>query len=211
VCRCLSFGVRRSTVEASGLLKLFVERQAFYRLADARRLVHVSAERLRQAIDEGAVEPVSDGTSLLIPWEDVASLALTRWTPRQIAHILRRAGHSEALPPLNQFRTIMVELPVYQIRLLHYLAEQRSTRGAPPLAVSDVLEYELGALAVEEDLAAIDRVIPGFAAAANYPLSEERPQPTAGSCLYCGASVAANPVACPACVARHVPLDDRTE
>lgn len=204
-------GVRRSTVQTSGLLRLFVERRPFYRFAEARRLARVSAERLEHAIGERVVEPVSDGTSLLIAWEDVLFLALTRWTPRQIAQAVRRAGHQQALPLLNQFRTITVELPVYQIRLLHYLAEQRRTHGAPPLAVSDVLEYELSALAVEEDLAAIDRVIPGFAAAANYPLSEEWPQPAAESCLYCGASVAPNREACPACVARHVPRNDRKE
>ncbi|HEX6095012.1 MAG TPA: hypothetical protein VF432_01715 [Thermoanaerobaculia bacterium] len=203
--------MRRATGGTSGLLELFVERQAFYRLADARRLVHVSEERLRHAIDEGVVEPVSDGTSLLIPWEDVASLALTRWTPRQIAHIVRRAGHPEALPPLNQFRTIQVELPVYQIRLLHYLAEQRSLPGVPPLAVSDVLEYELGALAAEEGLTALDRAIPGFAAAAHYPLPEDRPQLTAGRCVYCDAGVAMNREVCRACVARHVPVEEGAE
>jgi hypothetical protein len=203
--------VRRSTGGTSGLLKLFVERQAFYRLADVRRLVHVSEERLQHAIDEGAVEPVSDGTSVLIAWEDVASLALTRWTPRQIAHIVRRAGHPHALPPLNQFRTIRVELPVYQIRLLHYLAEQRSLPTDSPLAVSDVLEYELGALAAEEGLTAIDRVIPGFAAAAHYPLPEDRPPLTAGRCVYCDAGVAMNREMCRACVARHVPAEERTE
>ena len=161
--------MRDFTGDPSGLLELFVERRPFYELAEAERLADLSTERLEQAIAEGAVEPVADGSSLLLAWEDVAFLALQRWPPRQLARILRRAGQASVLPPLNQFHTIRVELPAYQIRLLHYLAERRSRRGAPPLALSDVLEYELGMLAFEEDLAAIDRAIPGFAAAAHYP------------------------------------------
>jgi len=78
-----------------------------------------------------------------------------------ILKFLRRSGEYSD--------TIEVELPLYQIRLLHHLAEQRSSRGGLTLAASDVLEYELGTLACEEDAAAIERAIPGFAAAAHYP------------------------------------------
>jgi hypothetical protein len=191
--------------ESSGLMALFVERRPFYTLAAARRLAHMSVRRLQRAMDEGAVEPVSDGTSLLLAWEDVVALVLERWTPRQIAQILRRAGHPHALSPLNELHTIEVELPLYQIRLLHYLAERRSARGAPPLAVSDVLEYELSALAFEEDLAAIDRAIPGLAAAANDPLLQDRPQLIDDCCVFCGAAVATSRKVCPECIARHVP------
>jgi len=171
----------------------------------------MSARRLQQAIDEGAVEPVSDGTSLLLAWEDVVALVLQRWTPRQIAQILRRAGHPRALSPLHQLHTIKVELRLYQIRLLHYLAEQRSARGAPPLAVSDVLEYELGALAFEEDLAAIDRAIPGIAAAASDPLLQDRSQLVDERCVFCGAGVARSRKVCRQCRTRHVPADDGAE
>jgi hypothetical protein len=196
--------------DSSGVLQLFVRRRAFYRLADVRRLLRLSAERLEQAIAEGAAEVVSDGTSMRIAWEDVAALALTHWTPRRIASLLAGAGHAGALPPLNQWRTITVELPVYQIRLLHHLAERRSTPGAPPLAASDVLEYELGALAFEEDVTAIDRVIPGFAAAANYPSLQDQPQATQG-CVFCGADGGAAQDICTACRVRHVPADDAME
>lgn len=141
----------------------------------------------------------------VVPWEDAAFLALERWTPRQIAGILRRAGHHDVLPPLNRFRTIPVELPVYQIRLLHYLAERRSVRGAPPLAASDVLEYELSALAFEEDVATIDRTVPGFAAAASYPSEQDQPQVTADGCVFCGSATDAAAGICAKCVRRHVP------
>ena len=176
----------------SDLRKLFTERRAFYTLEEARRLAGVSAAAIVRAIGEGAIDAT-------LPWEDVASLALARRTPRRIAHIV-----GDALPPLNRFRTIRVELPLYQLRLLHYLAEQRSERGAP-LAVSDVLEYELAALAFEEDVAAIDRAIPGFAAAASFPLLQEGAPAAAEGCAFCGADVDGGREVCPACAARHVP------
>jgi hypothetical protein len=179
-------------VRHSDLRKLFTECRAFYTLEEARRLAGVSASAVARAIEEGAVEPA-------LPWEDVAGLALARWTPRRIAHIV-----GGALPPLNQFRTIRVELPVYQLRLLHYLAEQRSTRETP-LAVSDVLEYELTALAFEEDVASLDRAIPGFAAAANFPLLQQATPAAAAGCVFCGADVDRGHDICPSCAARHVP------
>lgn len=174
------------------MLKLFTGRRAFYTLDEARRLSGVSEAAIVRAIGEGAVEAA-------LPWEDVAWLALARGTPRRIAHVV-----GDALPPLNQFRAIRVELPLYQLRLLHYLAGQWSTRGTA-LAVSDVLEYELAALAFEEDLAAIDRAIPGFAAAANFPLLQEESPAAAAGCVFCGAAVGEDRETCAACAARHVP------
>lgn len=194
--------------DPAGLLELFAERRAFYSLADARRLAKISAVRLDRAIAEMAVEPVSDGTNVFLSWEDVVALALERWTPRQIARILRRAGQAGVLPALNEYRTIQVELPLYQIRLLHWLARHRGPRGGPPLAVSDVLEYELGALAFEENVAAIARAIPGFGAAANYPLSQDRAPRTATGCVFCGAGVVAGREMCAACGRRHFPADE---
>jgi hypothetical protein len=185
-------------------LTLFLAPRAFYTLAEARAIARVSRARLTRAIAEGEVEPVSDGRSVVLAWADVVALALTRWSPRQLAHILRDAGCGDALPPLNRFRTIAVELPVYQLRLLHHLAEQRSPRGGPPLTVSDVLEYELCALASEKNLPAMDRMIPGFAAAAHDALLQDGLQSAQG-CVFCGADGCAAHGICAVCRARHVP------
>lgn len=190
--------------DAAGLVTLFLTPRAFYTFAEARAVACVSRARLTRAIVEGEVEPVSDGGSVVLAWADVVALALTRWPPRQLARILRDAGRGDPLPPLNRFRTIAVELPVYQLRLLHYLAEQRSSRGGPPLTVSDVLEYELCALASEEDLRALERMIPGFAAAAHDALLQDRP-PVAWGCVFCGADGCVVHNVCAACRARHVP------
>lgn len=187
------------------MLELFVRKRPWYDPDAAQRLAGVSAERIARAIDDGEIEPRTDGSEILLAWEDVAFFALERWTPRQIAAMLRRAGVPHALPMLNQLRTITIELPAYQVRLLHYLAEARSADRTRPLSVSDVLEHELDALASAEDSSEIDRVIPGFAAAAAFPSLTDRLQLVSDQCLFCGTAVGPARAACPSCEERHVP------
>ena len=191
--------------DVAGLLELFVRKRPWYAPDDAQRLTGVSAEQVARAIDDGEIEPYRVGETTLLAWEDVAFLALERWTPRQIAVALRRAGYPHALPMLNQLRTITIELPAYQIRLLHHLAEACTRDGARPLSVSDVLEYELDALACAEDLAKIDHVIPGFSAAASFPSLHERLPLVTPQCLFCGTAVGSEREACPDCETRHFP------
>jgi hypothetical protein len=194
--------------EDACILELFVEKRAAYDGPAVRRLTGVTVDRLERAVREGEVEPIADGGGAMFSWEDVAFLALERWTPRRIARTLAVAGRAHALPYFNQVRTIAVELPLYQIRLLHYLAEMRSGEGVPPLNVSDILEYELDALASEEDLALIDRAIAGFAAAAYFPSFEDRPQLVETICLFCGTTIDDGQEVCAACAERHIPATD---
>jgi hypothetical protein len=202
------------TDDASGddarILELFAERQRFYDFATVRRLTGATAERLEEALTEGHVEPVIQAGVVAFPWDDVASLALERWTPRQIAQTLARAEREHALSPLNQFRTITIELPVYQIRLLHYLAQAKSGDGRQPLSVSDVLECELDMLAWGE-LPDIERAVAGFEAAARFPSLDDAPHLVETRCLYCGTLIATGENACAACTTLHVPAGDKGE
>lgn len=186
------------------IFELFVEKRPVYDGAAVLRLTGVTADRLERAVMEGEVEPISDAGVLAFAWEDVAFLAIERWTPSRIAQTLARAGHAHVLPYFNQLRTISVELPLYQIRMLHYLAEMRS-KGRPLLTVSDVLEYELDALASEEGPAVIDREIAGFDAAAHFPSFGDRPQLVEAQCLFCGTTIEDGKEVCAACAERHVP------
>jgi hypothetical protein len=150
------------------IVELFSERQPLYDASTVQRLTGASVERLEEALTHGHVDPVMDSGALRFRWEDVANLALERWAPREIARALERAGHGHALAPLNQFRAITVELPVYQIRMLQHLAEQRSAEDSAPRSVSDILEYELAAMATE-NAAEMERLLPGFTLAALFP------------------------------------------
>ena len=184
------------------IVELFAHRQPLYDAATVRRLTGMTAERLEVALDEGHVEPVMDGGRLRYRWEDVANLALERWTPREIARTLERAGHAHVLPPLSQFRSITIELPVYQIRLLHQLAEEKSAEAGAPRTVSDVLEYELAAMATGEP--EMEERFPGFETAALFPKPYHAQHLVEKRCLYCGGDVGDEAI-CAACVRRHVP------
>ena len=150
------------------IVELFAKRQPLYDAAAVRRITGTTRERLKAALAHRQFDPVSGHGALRFRWEDVASLALERWTPRQIAQTLERAGHSEALPRLNQVRAITIELPVYQIRLLEYLAEEQSARDGAPRSISDALERALDALAFD-DAAELERRVPGFEEARLFP------------------------------------------
>ncbi len=74
-----------------------------------------------------------------------------------IAAAVRRAGMEHALPRLNETHTIRVALPLYQIRLLHWLAVTRSEPGKPELTVSDVLEHDVSMMLVSDAWSAAQR------------------------------------------------------
>lgn len=150
------------------IVELFAERQPFYDAPAVYRLTGATPGRLEAALADGEIGPLTDGGSLRFRWEDVANLALKRWTPRQIARTLEREGYADALAPLNHVLTITVELPIYQIRLLQHLAEQKGKEDGAPRTISDILEYEIAAMAAD-NVAEMEERFPGFSDAAVFP------------------------------------------
>jgi hypothetical protein len=186
--------------EDARIVELFADRQRFYDLAAVQRLTGLGADAVASAVEELRIRVLHHGGRIVFGWEDVASLVLERRTPREIARILVRAGRESALPALQRFRTVAIELPLYQIRLLHHLAELR--RGPAPLSISDVLEETLDALAYAEDGRA--REVADRAAAAWFaPFDDESYR--APGCLYCGSADGDHEHPCAACRRRHVP------
>lgn len=182
------------------ILELFARPEPFYRAAEVRRLLGLSSDELQEWIDR-PVSYVPNGKDQLFQWEDVAQLALEIRTPREIFHILRDAGRETAIPPLNRFHTVTVELPLYQVRMLHQLALMRSAKRRSPLNASDVLEYQL--LQIVYDEPEIVHLLPGVEDAATYP-RKIPPRRAAVSCIYCGAKAEDGEVCAP-CSVRHVP------
>lgn len=188
------------------LVELFVHRRDTYDELDVLRLTRATAAQLRAAIREEEIEPVGERNRRKFAWADVALLAMKRWTPRMITEALARQGVLDAgLPRLNQTRAIQVELPVYQIRYLHWLAQRASEPGQPPLNASDVLEQQLDAAAgAPDDVDAVhlERAIPGYWEAAQFPRADTS-APFAEHCIYCGAALAGTACACADCAALH--------
>jgi hypothetical protein len=189
-------------IDEARIIELFAERQPFYDPAEVERLLGVSCDWLAEAVVEGRLGPVSLDTGPVFAWNDVAGLVLEWRTPREIAGIMARAGHDSAVPFLNRFRTISIELPVYQIRLLHQLAAAGSEGRSTPLTVSDVLEYELEGIAHGEGNGA-RALIEAIASVSPGSFHDERQ--LAGGCLYCGAPAGGCEPWCAACAALHVP------
>lgn len=191
--------------EAALIVELFARRQEVYAEDDVFRLTRVAPARLQAAVAEGEIEPVTGHDGRWFAWGDVAHLAFLRWTARMVTNALRHVNATNALPLLNQTRTIRLELPIYQIRLLHWYAVDRSEPGAPALNASDVAAGVLHDLADNTDDDA-ELEVPGFIAARNFPESTPSPQIVKASCVYCGtASVREGHAACAECEVRHEP------
>jgi hypothetical protein len=186
--------------------ELFVRRLPVYGIADVLHLTRSTDAEIAAAIDEGAIEPQRDQDEARFSWDDVAALALRRWTPRMIDAALD-VVHREAVPRLNRVRQIQVQLPLYQIRLLHVLAEMRRARFRGRINASDVLEYELLEVALTMDADEIEAEIPGFRSALQYPYFIPREDDWASAfCRFCGrlSGVAGREI-CDDCKLRHEP------
>lgn len=186
--------------------ELFVARLPQYSFADARRLTRSTNADLEAAIGADEIAPVHRDEGIFFSWDDVAFLALRRWTPRMIDGALD-VIHRDAVPRLNRVRQIQVQLPLYQIRLLHVLAEQRRAGFRGRLNASDVLEHELLEVALSADAAEIEEEIPGFRAALQYPYFVPREDDWATAfCRFCGrlSGVAGREI-CDDCKLRHEP------
>jgi len=186
--------------------ELFVQRKPEYSLDEARRLTRSAEAEIAAAIDAGEIEPLRKADGFLFSWDDVALLALRRWTPRMIDVALDVLDR-DTVPRLNRVRQIQVQLPLYQIRLLHVLAESRRAGFRGRLNASDVLEHELLEVALSADADEIALEIPGFQAALQYPYFIPREDDwTTAFCRFCGRlSGVAGREMCDDCKLRHEP------
>lgn len=188
------------------IVELFVRRRDRYDEPTVLRLTRATAAQLRLSIEEGEIEPDERSGMRTFGWADVVHLALRRWTPRMISAALARAGARQALPHLNQTRTIPVELPLYQIRLLHWLAAESSEAGTPRLNASDIVERQIDALVSglePADALAIEGAIHGFRAAWQFPQPQEAAPDVRERCIYCGSSRVRESGACASCLVLH--------
>jgi hypothetical protein len=182
--------------DASRIIELFARRQPAYGTTDVLRLLRISEAQLASAIRDGAVAPEpNDIGASVIPWEDVAALALEEWTPRMIEAALGENA-LRVIPPLNQHRVIPVSLPAYLIRFVDHLARQ-----APAHNASDIIEHVLhnhaNALALEVE-------IPGFRQALRYPYYTPR-DGASRRCQYCDIVLTVRAGVCRECKERHEP------
>ncbi|HUP60742.1 MAG TPA: hypothetical protein VNA69_10025 [Thermoanaerobaculia bacterium] len=196
----------RSTDRAL-IRELFIERVPLYSFADALRLTRTTQVEVEAALAAGEIATEIFGGRPLVPWDDVAKLALDRWTPRMIDGALGATDRLAVTPLLNRVQQIEVFLPVYQIRLLHYLAEMERGQFRARLNASDVLERHLLDLAGAVNADELELAIPGFRAALHYPYFIPRGDDRfTAFCWYCGrVSDVPGRQVCTDCHGRHEP------
>jgi hypothetical protein len=162
---------------------------------------------LDAAINDGGVATDAFAGQVVVPWDGVANLALDRWTPRMINSALGSTDRVSVIPLLNRVQQIEVFLPVYQVRLLHYLADVERGQFRARLNASDVLERHLLDLASAVNADEIELSIPGFRMALHYPYFIPRDDDWfTAFCWYCGrVSDVPGRQVCTECHARHEP------
>jgi hypothetical protein len=222
--RAVSVTVQQTRIRAGGdrrdepmtdcdrIRELFCDPPSHFRRTDVRRLTHATQDEIAALLDaDGGVADLSSG-EIIVPWELVIELAERRWTPRMIDVALRAGGRSGCVPFLNRLHRIEVSLPLYQIRLLHLLAERVRGPFRARLNASDILERQLLDLGSALNPKVIDEKIPGFSNAVQYPTIGTSDLPRRSpSCAYCGASrkLVAGGV-CAVCRARHEDARDES-
>lgn len=142
------------------LRDLFRNPKEKYPLADLQALLGWSDDDLEEHLSDLDVERNT------CSWAEVVSIVL-RELPRH--SVERKLGRVlQQLPPLVRLRTLRVRLPAYLVFLLEHLTRRVNEGRRVPLTVSDLLVAHLEDLASSMD-ASIERAIPGFTAALQYP------------------------------------------
>lgn len=198
---------KRGISDRALIRELFIQRVPLYSFDDALRLTRTAQAEVEAAIAAGNITTETFSGRLVIPWDGVARFALDRWTPRMINGALGATDRLPVIPLLNRIQQIEVFLPVYQIRLLHYLAEIERGQFRAALNLSDVLERHLLDLASAVNADELELAIPGFRAALDYPyfIPRENDWSTA-FCWYCGqVSDVPGRQVCTECHRRHEP------
>jgi len=196
---------KRGVTDRALIRELFIQRVPLYSSDDALRLTRTTQAEIDAAIAGGAIATDRFGGQAVIPWDDVARLALDRWTPRMINGALGSTDRLAVIPLLN--RVQQIDLPVYQVRLLHYLAEIERGQFRARLNASDVLERHLLDLSSAVNADENELAIPGFRTALHYPYFIPREDDWfTAFCWYCGrVSDALGRQVCTDCHGRHEP------
>jgi len=108
---------------AVAIRRLILQRQSHYSLPEAAELIGWSVSKLAEEI--AAAELSRVGADTLIPWQTVAVLAVTEWSPEMIEEAL--GSDVNVLPELSRLVDLVVRVPQYQIVALEAAARKHHT------------------------------------------------------------------------------------
>jgi hypothetical protein len=139
--------------------RIFAARQSLT-IGQAASLLGIERAALVAEIEAREITAV-EGSDLL-PWTEVAYLALRRWPLKAIFDALG-SDASSLLPPLLRPTEFTVSLPAYQVRMLEVMARDEQ------LDAGTFLQLHLLDLASGSDQGVLEKQIPGFLEALFFP------------------------------------------
>jgi hypothetical protein len=147
--------------EIAKIRQLFLHPHPTYSVPDAAALLGVSEDELRGWIDVGEVESVGAEEAEELPWDEVVSFGMERWSQDVVEEALG-ADVARVLPELVRLTDLEVRIPRMQVVALERLA------AIDDESVSAVLTRELRDLvSVHSEWLALE--VPGFADALAWP------------------------------------------
>lgn len=151
--------------------EIFLKRRAEYTTYEAAQLLRLGLGEMLSLIENGTLHAdvrrkhrqLGGPRHALMPWSELASAAMLRWSILQIHDALGSEANA-VLPRLFRPAELKrVRLPEYQVRLLETLAQNAGV---------DLNEYIYGALLgleVAADPETMEKLLPGFTEAIRFP------------------------------------------
>lgn len=144
--------------------RIFVTHRRSYTPRDASRALSISLGKINERIRDGEYE--CDEATGLIPWSQIARIAMEQWPLTAIYSALGKDAPA-AFPPLLRPVELTVKIPEFQVRLLEFNAARLG------VDVSEYLRAQVLDILNIDDAKEIDRECPGFFAAFIFPEENE--------------------------------------
>ena len=150
---------------------IFLKRRSEYTTREAAQLLRLNLGEVLAWIKDGTLHvehkrkrrQLGGPRHAMVPWKELASAALMRWTVMQIHDALGRDA-DRVLPRLLQPEELKaIRLPAYQVRLLETLAQNS---GVNPEDYLCAALMNLETMGSPEEM---ERLLPGLRAAIEFP------------------------------------------
>jgi hypothetical protein len=151
--------------------EIFLQRRAEYTTREAANLLRIGLGELLSWTEDGRLHvefkrkkrQLGGPRYSLVPWKELASAAMLRWTVVQIHDALGSEANG-VLPRLYRPAELKaVRLPEYQLRLLEMLAQDAG------ISLEEYIYNALQSVEVAADPETMEKLLPGFTEAIRFP------------------------------------------
>jgi hypothetical protein len=151
------------TLNIDAAIRTIFRGRRSFEFGEAAQLLGMRPVALARLLSESEIEDGDDGR---LAWGEVAYLAMGRWPIETIFSALGDEA-SRVLPPMLRPTSLSAMLPAYQVRMIEVAAAREG------IEVGTFLLLHLLDLASACDLASMEREIPGFVEALQFPSRSE--------------------------------------